>query len=139
MVVPIVKHHADPAVPIGSASSVSEATLYCAIPGGRASPTDFCDLRARAPPSIKGFSKCALGLYPAMGWRLFQGLEHCLEACRPCEKPRIWILAGGIPPPPMVRLQNCGTGKRDETCIQNLKSAMFQPNLARDDNTGLVL
>ena len=130
--------HVQPASPVGSASSI-----YCTL---RSQEVELhqqtCDLRARAPLSLQGFLTCAQSC-PALGWRHIVirtptgtndsvslkslGCPRCFTpwpAFRPYEKLRICIppWAGGIPPQPMVRLQNCGSEKRNEIVFKTLRT-----------------
>ena len=83
LVVLVVADHADPAPPVGSASSDFAEALHVAIPGEPSFTNSLCDLRARAPFSSKGLTKYAQGLYLALGWR------HCTTTNGATQK--LWL------------------------------------------------
>ena len=126
LAVPVVMHHAETALPMDSATSVygtlrsQEAELHQqTFASTRHSPKkDFLNVpRVCFPPWVAGF----FGVSSIVSSRgRFLGR-------RPYEKPKICILAGGSPPPPMVRLQNCGTGKWNETRISKFEERDVPP------------
>ena len=105
--------------------------LYVAIPRGRASLTDLRPAGTCAT-FLKRILKMRHGFVSRPGLAAFSGSRAFVSRrARFLGRRRICIppWAGGIPPQPLARLQNCGSGKRDETRIQKLKRATFLQTL----------
>ena len=79
---------------------------------------------------------------PALGWRLFQGLEHCLEACEDSwvathiRSPRFESWLAGFHHHRWCDFKTVAQESGTKLAFKSLKSAMFLQNLAHHDNTG---